>query len=83
MFAAMQAIQNLMWWHTIIMPGSVECVILCIILMRLIFVFHPRPCRFVWPVEEAMQDHIGSLRSGMAVNHYQNVQLLSAKVLLS
>jgi hypothetical protein len=27
MLAAMQAIQNLMWWHTMMMPGSVKCVI--------------------------------------------------------
>jgi hypothetical protein len=83
MLAAMQAIQNLTWWHTMMMPGSVECVILSVILVRLIFVSHPRPCRFVWPAEEPMQDHIGSLGSGMAVNNYQNVQPLPAEVLLS
>jgi hypothetical protein len=83
MLAAMQAIQNPTWWHTMMMPGSVECVILCVILVRLIFVSRPRPCRFVWPAEESMQDHIGSLGSGMAVNNYQNVQPLPAEVLLS
>jgi len=30
-----------------------------------------------------MQDHIGSLGSGMAVNNYQNVQPPPAEVLLS
>jgi hypothetical protein len=36
MLAAMQAIQNPTWWRTMMMPGSVECVILCVILVRLI-----------------------------------------------
>jgi len=59
MLAAMQAIQNPTWWHTMMMPG------------------------FVWPAEEPMQDHFGSLGSGMAVNNYQNIQPQPAKVLLS
>jgi hypothetical protein len=83
MLTAMQAIQNPTWWHTTMMPGSVECVILCVILVRLIFVFHPHACRFVWPAKAPMQDHIGSLGSGMAVNNYQNVRPQPAKVLLS
>jgi len=59
MLAAMQAIQNPTWWHTMMMPG------------------------FVWPAEEPMQDHFGSLGGGMAVNNYQNMQPQPAKVLLS
>ena len=64
MLAAMQAIQNPTWWHTVMMPGSVECVILCVILVRLIFVsVHARVGSFGLPKNQC---RITSARSEVA-----------------
>jgi hypothetical protein len=72
MLAAMQAIQNPTWWHTMMMPGWVDTLFTTDLVILSILISYI--CSFAWPTEEPMVGHNALLGNGLGMNAYQTIQ---------